>query len=29
MALDDMDICQLLPLRGDLYERGVRFESFA
>ncbi|PSR71406.1 hypothetical protein PHLCEN_2v12673 [Hermanssonia centrifuga] len=23
MVLDDMDICQLLPLRGDQYERGL------
>ena len=23
MMLDDMDICQLLPLRGDQYEQGV------
>ncbi len=24
MVLDDLDICQLLPLRGDQYEQGVR-----
>ncbi|KAJ3530808.1 hypothetical protein NM688_g7659 [Phlebia brevispora] len=23
MVLDDMDICQLLPLRGDQYEQGI------
>lgn len=23
MVLDDADVCQLLPLRGDQYEQGV------
>ena len=24
MVLDDMDVCQLLPIRGDQFEQGVR-----
>lgn len=25
LSLDDLDVCQLLPLRGDQFDQGVRF----
>ncbi len=29
LSLDDMDVCQLLPLRGDQYDQGVRTATAA
>ena len=29
LSLDDQDVCQLLPLRGDQFEHGVRTRTLA